>query len=64
MTDPVDTGRWILSVQEASNKANGKVICQNAGQYKMCKGCGAAVPHNPDYCEPCPVDETAICKTF
>ena len=38
-----------------------KVICQNAGLHELCNGCGAAVPHNPNYCEPCPVDQSAHC---
>lgn len=39
-----------------------KVICRSAGEHKICEGCGASEPHDPAYCEPCPVDENAICN--
>lgn len=39
-----------------------KRICDSVGSIELCNGCGAAKPHNPTYCEPCPVNKDAICK--
>lgn len=38
-----------------------KVICDSIGKCHLCNGCGAAVPHDHDYCEPCPVVKDAKC---
>lgn len=38
-----------------------KVICNSIGSHKMCTGCGASVPHDPDHCEPCPAVLSAMC---
>lgn len=38
-----------------------KVICKNAGLHDLCIDCGARVPHDHEYCEPCPIDDTAVC---
>lgn len=37
-------------------------ICDSIGSIELCDGCGAAKPHNPTYCEPCPVNKEARCK--
>lgn len=38
-----------------------KVICAHRGMHELCFGCGAAVPHDPDHCEKCPIDADAKC---
>lgn len=38
-----------------------KVICNSIGSTRICKGCGAAKPHDLGSCEPCPVNENAKC---
>ncbi len=38
-----------------------KVICNSVGKCSLCKDCGAAVPHDHDSCEPCPVLPSAKC---
>lgn len=38
-----------------------KVICNSVGKSDLCNGCGAAKPHYPVCCEPCPVVATAKC---
>lgn len=40
------------------------VICNSIGSKPHCKGCGAAVPHYSDSCEPCPVNEQAHCEAI
>lgn len=38
-----------------------KVICNSIGKCHLCPECGAAVPHDHDSCEPCPVVTDAKC---
>jgi hypothetical protein len=39
-----------------------KVQCNAIGSVPhLCKGCGAASPHDHHYCEPCPANKEAQC---
>ena len=39
-------------------------ICDSVGLSELCNGCGAAMPHSGDYCEPCPAVSTAKCNSI
>lgn len=41
-----------------------KVICNSIGTTMHCFTCGASKPHYPQSCEPCPVNNQAVCKTI